>query len=221
MEWTDLFKNIKNKDYCLELNKFLNIEYKNHTIYPPRNRVFACFDYCSVNDLKVVIVGQDPYHEENQANGLAFSVNKSVEIPPSLINIYKEIKIEFGNINKKDGDLTYLAKQGVLLLNKYLTVRAHMALSHKIKQYDNFFIDVINFIEQLDKPIVYMLWGREAQKLEPLIKNKNHLVLKTSHPSPLSANKGGWFNSNVFIKCNNFLKQHNLKEIDWGNMNQK
>ena len=164
MEWRDLFNELNKKEYFQNLINFLNIEYNKKVIYPKKEDLFKCFRLTKFNDVKVIIIGQDPYHEENQANGLCFSVNKGVSLPPSLVNIYKEIKNEFGFINKSDGDLTYLARQGVLLLNKYLTVEKSKPLSHKIDLYDKLFVDIINFIETYNQnKIVYMLWGNEAK----------------------------------------------------------
>lgn len=218
MEWHNLFDELKTKDYFINLISFLNSEYRSKRIFPKKENLFKCFKLTKFNDVKVIIIGQDPYHEVNQANGLCFSVNKGVDLPPSLINIYKEIKNEFGYINKKDGDLTYLADQGVLLLNKYLTVVEGKPLSHKIDLYDEFFIDVIDYIEKNNNnTIVYMLWGNEAKKVAQYVINKKHFVLTASHPSPLSANKKGWFNSNIFIECNKILKENGVNEINWTN----
>lgn len=202
--WNDLFSKIKKKEYFKDLLSFLNKEYNSKIIYPKKDDLFKCFKLCQDNNIKVVIIGQDPYHEANQANGLCFSVNHGVALPPSLINIYKEIEIEYGIRVNQDGDLTYLAKQGVLLLNKYLTVVEHKPLSHKVKEYDLFFEDVMQYIDNLDQHIVFLLWGREAQKVEQYINNKKHLVIKATHPSPLGANKGGRFNMNTFKKCDSF-----------------
>ena len=218
MEWRDLFNELNKKEYFQNLINFLNIEYNTKVIYPKKEDLFKCFKLTKFNDVKVIIIGQDPYHEENQANGLCFSVNMGVSLPPSLVNIYKEIKNEFGFINKSDGDLTYLARQGVLLLNKYLTVEKSKPLSHKIDLYDKLFVDIINFIETYNQnKIVYMLWGNEAKKVKQYVYNKNHIVLTCSHPSPLSANRFGWFNTNIFINCNEFLENNGIKEINWTN----
>lgn len=214
--WDKFFDSVKNKKYFRELQTFLDIEYKNKTIYPEKNNIFRCFDLCSFNDLKVIILGQDPYHEPNQANGLCFSVNNGIKFPPSLVNIYKEIENEYNTIIfDKDSDLSYLAKQGVLLLNKYLTVEKGKPLSHKNELYDMFFNDLIQFIETNNKPIVYLLWGGEAKKVKKIITNPNHKVIETNHPSPLSANRGGWFNSNCFKNCNVFLENNNINPIKW------
>jgi uracil-DNA glycosylase len=213
--WENLFSFLNKKDYFLNLMDFLEQEYENQVVYPEKKNLFKCFESCSEEQLKVVIIGQDPYHEPMQAHGLSFSVQKGVPIPPSLKNIFKEIEIEFGVYPSDDGDLTYLADQGVLLLNKYLTVIEHKPLSHKNKMYDMLFVDIISYIEKIDRPIVYLLWGGEAQKVEKLITNENHYVIKSTHPSPLGANKGGWFNTNLFIRCNEYLKKSKISPINW------
>jgi uracil-DNA glycosylase len=216
MEWEDLFKKIKEKDYSKKLNSFLDEEYKNKIVYPPRKLLFNAFNLTPYEGVKVVILGQDPYHEPNQAMGLAFSVPKGVDLPPSLQNIYKEIGSEYSvNLLNKSGDLTYLAKQGVLLLNPILSVIEHKPLSHKCTEYDEFFKDVMSFLNNHEKPIVFMLWGNNAKQYKKYIINKNHLILESVHPSPLSANRGGWFGNNHFKQANEFLKKHNLNEIDW------
>ena len=216
MEWEDLFKKIKEKDYSKKLNAFLDEEYKNKIVYPPRKLLFNAFNLTPYEGVKVVILGQDPYHEPNQAMGLAFSVPKGVNLPPSLQNIYKEIGSEYSvNLLDKSGDLTYLAKQGVLLLNPILSVIEHKPLSHKCAEYDEFFKDVMSFLNNHEKPIVFMLWGNNAKQYKKYITNKNHLILESVHPSPLSANRGGWFGNNHFKQANEFLKKHNLNEIDW------
>ena len=214
--WKETYSNILNSKNMQDLQGFLKFEYENYTIYPSKENLFRCFKECKEEDLKVIIIGQDPYHEPGEANGLAFSVNEGIKLPPSLRNIYKEIEIEFNENTKKDGDLQYLSNQGVLLLNKYLSVRAHEALSHKNEIYDKLFDEFIKEIEEKeDKVIVYLLWGREAQKIEKNITNPKHFVLKANHPSPLSANRGGWFNSNIFIKCNEILKNNDIIPINW------
>lgn len=214
--WKELFENIKAKDYGRRLFDFIETEYKNHVCYPPKELLFNAFHLTPINEVKVVIVGQDPYHEPNQAMGLCFSVPEGVKVPPSLLNIYKEISIEYNrSIDLTNGDLTYLAKQGILMLNAYLSVRAHEPLSHNIKEYDMFFKDVLENIDQIDRPIVFLLWGGPARKLKKYITNKNRLILEANHPSPLSANRGGWFNNNHFLKTNEYLKANGIKEINW------
>lgn len=216
MTWNEVFNNIKSKDYAASLNHFLDEEYSKHTIYPPREMMFNAFKYTPLEEVKVVIFGQDPYHEEGQAMGLSFSVPDSIKAPPSLINIYKEIEMEYqAQFTNKGGDLTYLAKQGVLLLNTILTVREHMPLSHNIKEYNLFMRDIIDVLNRLDQPIVFLLWGGNAKSLGKYLTNKNHLILTATHPSPLGANHGGWFNCNHFKLTNEFLVKSGLKPINW------
>lgn len=216
MTWEEVFKNIKSKDYAIQLSKFLDEEYAHHRIYPERKNMFNAFKLTPLQDVKVVIFGQDPYHEPGQAMGLAFSVPDNIKTPPSLINIYKEIEIEYNTlIMNKGGDLTYLAKQGVLLLNTILTVREHLPMSHNIKEYNLFMQDIIEVLNNLDQPIVFLLWGGPAKRLAVHLTNKNHLVLTATHPSPLGANQGGWFNSQIFRKTNDFLVKNGVKPINW------
>lgn len=214
------FKNEEKKGYYQNLLSFLKYEYQNYTIYPPKELIFNAFKLTSEEDVKVVILGQDPYFNEGEAMGLAFSVPEKKKIPPSLKNIYQEIENEYGYFETKSGDLTYLAKQGVFLINTILTVRKGEPLSHKNELYNEFFISLMKEIDSLNQPIVFMLWGKEAGKYEKYILNNNRLILKTSHPSPLGANKGGWFNSNIFKKANEYLKENNLKEIEWINKSE-
>ena len=216
MTWQDIFETIKSKEYAIKLNAFLDEEYAKHTVYPPRNQMFNAFKFTPLEEVKVVVFGQDPYHEEGQAMGLAFSVPDNIKVPPSLVNIYKEIEIEYNaQFRNRGGDLTYLAKQGVLLLNSVLTVRAQMPLSHNIKEYELFMQDIIKTLDKLDQPIVFLLWGGNAKKLGKYLTNKNHLILTATHPSPLGANHGGWFNCNHFRKTNEFLVKNGLKPINW------
>ena len=215
--WQELFNQIRDKDYCKSLNSFLDEEYKTHVIYPSRENMFNAFKYTPADEIKVVIIGQDPYHEPNQAMGLAFSVPEGEKLPPSLVNIYKELNNDLGLKMKNSGDLRYLAKQGVLLLNAYLTVRAHEPLSHKCSEYDQFLVDTLKFVDSLEQPIVFMLWGGFAKKYEKYVKNPNHLILKANHPSPLSANRGGWFNEHQFSRCNQYLTSRGVNPIDWQN----
>lgn len=197
---------------------FINEAYSKGTVYPPKENVFRAFELCPLENCKVVIIGQDPYHEEGQASGLAFSVNSGVALPPSLKNIYKEIENEYGYaMNFNDGDFSYLARQGVLLLNVYLTVEAGKPLSHKFDFYEDFIKDVLVYLDGLNQPIVFMLWGTFAKKFTPYITNNNHRIIETNHPSPLSANRGGWFNKNQFKRANNFLLSMGAKPIDWKN----
>ncbi len=215
--WEELFLEIKKKDYAKQINKVLDEEYKNYTVYPPRNLMFSAFRLTPLKNVKVVIIGQDPYHEEHQAMGLSFSVPAGVQLPPSLINIYKEIENNYPVKMKPNGDLTYLAKQGVLLLNTILTVRKSAPLSHQNIGYDLFIQDVLKTLNETNQPIVFMLWGSYARSLKRYLNNPNHLILEATHPSPLSANRGGFFNQNHFIKANKFLKSKGLSEINWQN----
>ena len=216
MTWKDVFKEIVKKDYWRSLDKFLDDEYSKHVIYPKRENMFNAFKFTPLEEVKVVIFGQDPYHEPGQAMGLAFSVPDNIKAPPSLVNIYREIENEFNTvIYNKGGDLTYLTKQGVLLLNTILTVREHQPMSHNIKEYALLNQDVIKALNELDQPVVFLLWGGPAKKLMPLLTNKNHLVLTATHPSPLGANQGGWFNSQIFVKTNEFLVKNGVSPINW------
>ena len=216
MTWNEVFEQIKSKDYAIRLNKFLDEEYQNHKIYPPREMMFNAFKLTPLEKVKVVIFGQDPYHEEGQAMGLSFSVPDNIKVPPSLVNIYKEIENEYKTqFVNKGGDLTYLAKQGVLLLNTILTVREASPKSHNIKEYNLFMQDIISTLNKLDQPIVFLLWGGNAMGLAKYLTNKNHLILTATHPSPLGANHGGWFNCNHFRLTNEFLVKNGLKPINW------
>ena len=216
--WYDLFHKLEKEDYYVKLNRFLNIEYQTHTIYPPREKMYDAFRLTPYNNVKVVIIGQDPYHEEGQAMGLAFSVPRGVKLPPSLVNIYKELEKEFNmEMDKNNGDLTYLARQGVLLLNAYLSVRKGEPLSHKCKEYEQLLIDIIKYIDIKEEPVVFMLWGGFAKKYKKYIKNKKHLILEANHPSPLSANRGGWFGCDHFKKASEFLDKNHISPIFWRN----
>ena len=219
MTWKDVFDEIRNKDYCKELSAFLDDEYKNHVIYPPRENMFKAFKLTPLEEVKVVIFGQDPYHEPGQAMGLSFSVPKGIQVPPSLVNIYKEIYNEYKvPIDFKNGDLTYLAKQGVLLLNSLLSVRAHEPMSHNIPEYEMFFSDVLDVLDKQTTPIVFMLWGGPAKKYKKYLHNPSHLILESVHPSPLAANRGGWFGNGHFAKANEYLRKNGIKEIKWSNL---
>ena len=216
MTWQDVFDELKQKDYCKQLHAFLDEEYANHVIHPKRENLFAAFRLTPLEEVKVVIFGQDPYHEENQAMGLSFSVPENVKVPPSLVNIYREIQYEYGEMFKnKSGDLTYIAKQGVLLLNTILSVREHQPLSHNNKLYKEFTKDIVRVLNSLDQPIVFLLWGGNAKEMGKYLDNKNHLVLTSCHPSPLGAMHGGWFGNNHFKKTNEYLIRNGLKPINW------
>ena len=216
--WNEFFKQIQGEEFCESLNKFLNKEYQDYVCYPPRELLFNAFRLTPLDKVRVVIVGQDPYHEPNQAMGLSFSVPQGVKVPPSLINIYKEIEQEYGiKMNMSSGDLTYLAKQGVLLLNSILSVRAHQALSHNIAEYREFLSSVLEVLDHQKQPIVFLLWGGPARKLKAYLHNPDHLILECIHPSPLAANHGGWFGNNHFKKANEYLISHRSPAIDWQN----
>lgn len=218
-DWKALFDSVKEAEYSKSLHSFLDQEYASHTIYPPRNLVYQAFALTKPQDLKVVIIGQDPYHNPGQAMGLSFSVPQGIQLPPSLQNIYKEIESDLKiKMNFQNGDLTCWAKQGVLLLNAYLTVRAGEALSHQKEEYDDFIADVMSYIDSLDQPIVFMLWGTFAKKYASSIHNPKHFALMAAHPSPLSANNGGWFGKHLFSQCNALLSEHGREPIDWRNI---
>ena len=214
--WKDFFEKEKGKAYFRKLEEFLDNEYKNKVIYPPRDLVFNAFSLCPLDKIKVVIIGQDPYHEPGQAMGLSFSVPSTCKVPPSLKNIYKEIEDDCNEIFfNKDGDLTYLANQGVLLLNSILTVEKGKPLSHNIKEYDELYHNILKELDELDYPLVFMLWGGNAKKQSVYLKNPKHLVLCANHPSPLSANRGGFFGCKHFSKANQFLIQNGIEPIIW------
>ena len=214
--WKDFFEKEKEKAYFRKLEEFLDNEYKNKVIYPPRDLVFNAFSLCPLDKIKVVIIGQDPYHEPGQAMGLSFSVPSTCKVPPSLKNIYKEIEDDCNEIFfNKDGDLTYLANQGVLLLNSILTVEQGKPLSHNIKEYEELYHNILKELDELDYPLVFMLWGGNAKKQSVYLKNPKHLVLCANHPSPLSANRGGFFGCKHFSKANQFLTQNGIEPITW------
>ena len=217
--WNEFFKEIQNEEFCESLNKFLNNEYAEHTCYPPRELLFNAFRLTPLNKVKVVIVGQDPYHEPGQAMGLSFSVPKGIRVPPSLVNIYKEIAQEYNcEMNYSSGDLTYLAKQGVLLLNSILSVRAHQPLSHNNEEYKKFLASVLELLDHQKQPIVFLLWGGPARKLKGYLHNPSHLILECIHPSPLAANHGGWFGNNHFKSANKYLEDNGAAPIKWSNI---
>ena len=217
--WNEFFKEIQNEEFCESLNKFLNNEYAEHTCYPPRELLFNAFRLTPLNKVKVVIVGQDPYHEPGQAMGLSFSVPKGIRVPPSLVNIYKEIAQEYNcEMNYSSGDLTYLAKQGVLLLNSILSVRAHQPLSHNNEEYKKFLASVLELLDHQKQPIVFLLWGGPARKLKGYLHNPSHLILECIHPSPLAANHGGWFGNNHFKSVNKYLEDNGVAPIKWSNI---
>jgi uracil-DNA glycosylase len=196
--------------------KSVGEEYKSYTCYPPQDLIFAAFNYCNFNDLKVVIIGQDPYHGKGEANGLCFSVNNDVRIPPSLRNIFRELSDDYETIFlPSSGNLESWAKQGVLLLNASLTVREDTANSHKHLKWNLFTDAVIQKISEETEQVVFLLWGNFAHKKGLKIDRNKHLVLESGHPSPLSANQGKWFGNKHFSKTNVYLKQNNKSLIDW------
>lgn len=213
-EWDDLLKDEFKKDYYLNLRQFLKNEYSLQTVYPPMHDIYNALKYTSYSDVKVVILGQDPYHGKGQAHGLCFSVLKGVAPPPSLVNIYKELSSDTGFKIPDHGELTKWAKEGILLLNTTLTVREGSPNSHKGKGWETFTDTVISILNQREKPIVFLLWGGNARSKKSLITNKQHLVLETVHPSPLSA-YGGFFGCRHFSKTNDFLANHGINPIDW------
>ena len=215
--WEEFFKEEKQKSFMKRLHNFLALEYRSYTVYPPKNLLLNAFNLTPYHQVKVVIIGQDPYHEPNQAMGLSFSVPNGEPLPPSLQNIYKEIEKDLGLKMKPNGDLTYLANQGVLLLNALLSVRRGEALSHQIPEYEQLLKDVLSYIDQNNEPIVFMLWGRFARNLRPYIQNPNRLILEATHPSPLSANRGGFFFQHHFSKANAYLVAHHREPIHWQN----
>ncbi|MEG0176762.1 uracil-DNA glycosylase [Anaerorhabdus sp.] len=212
--WTPFLKEEFEKDYFKKLSAFVHDEYEHKHIYPIKQHVFAAFENTDFNDVKVVILGQDPYHQPNQAHGMCFSVQKGIKIPPSLLNIYKELQNDLDIPIANHGYLMSWAKQGVFLLNTILTVEDSKPLSHKGKGWEVFTDEVIRKLNGRNKPMVFILWGRNARDKKSLITNKNHLVLEASHPSPLSAHTG-FFDSKPFSKSNQFLINNNEKPIQW------
>lgn len=213
--WKELLKDEFEKPYFSELIQFVKNEYKTTKIYPPGKLIFNAFDHCPAEQTKVVILGQDPYHGPGQAHGLCFSVPEGIEQPPSLQNIFKEINNDLGKPVPTSGNLERWAEQGVLLLNATLTVRAHQAGSHQNKGWETFTDAVIRIISEKKENLVFFLWGSYAQRKGAFIDTRRHLVLKCVHPSPLSANRGGWFCNHQFSQANSYLKSHGLKEIEW------
>jgi uracil-DNA glycosylase len=213
--WKRLLDEEFSKPYFMSLANFVKSEYTTTKCFPPGGEIFAAFDYCSFDDLKVVIIGQDPYHGIGQANGLCFSVKDGISHPPSLKNIFKEIQEDIGKPYPESGNLETWANQGVLLLNASLTVRAHEAGSHQNKGWEQFTDAVIKKIAESKQNIVFLLWGGFAKKKASLIDAKKHHVLTSGHPSPLSANKGYWFGNKHFSKTNFLLQQAGLKSVEW------
>ncbi|MCR5755389.1 MAG: uracil-DNA glycosylase [Acetatifactor sp.] len=213
-DWLTVLENEFSQPYYKELYQFVKSEYEHTQVFPPADDIFNAFHLTPLNEVKVVIIGQDPYHNIGQAHGLCFSVKPDVEIPPSLVNIYKELHDDLGCYIPNNGYLVKWAKQGVLMLNTVLTVRAHMANSHQGKGWEKFTDAAIRALDTQDRPIVFILWGKPAQSKRSMLHNPHHLILEAPHPSPLSAYRG-FFGSRPFSKTNNFLQKNGIKPIDW------
>lgn len=214
--WKSFFETEQHKEYFEKLIIQVENEYDHHICFPPKELIFNAFVFCTLNDLKIVIIGQDPYHGEGEANGLCFSVNDGVAIPPSLKNIFTEINLEYDRVFfPTSGNLEHWAKQGVLLLNASLTVRKDQANSHKHLHWNTFTDNAIRYISENTENTVFLLWGSYAQKKGAKIDRNKHLVLETGHPSPLSANRGLWFGNNHFKSANDYLLVHGREPIEW------
>ncbi|RXR18961.1 uracil-DNA glycosylase [Flavobacterium amnicola] len=214
--WHSFFETESDQDYFKNLMVQVDEEYQNQVCFPPKKLIFNAFNQFAITDLKVVIIGQDPYHGEGEANGLCFSVNDGVAIPPSLKNIFTEINTEFDRVFfPTSGNLEAWAQQGILLLNAGLTVRKDLANSHKHLKWNVFTDNVIHYISENCENVVFLLWGSFAHKKGSKIDREKHLVLETGHPSPLSANRGFWFGNNHFLKTNDYLKSVGKREIEW------
>lgn len=213
-DWEEALRGEFQKPYYKDLYRFVKEEYATHVVYPPSDKIFNAFTHTPLHEVKVVILGQDPYHEPGQAEGLCFSVPEGVEIPPSLRNIYQEIRDDLGIEPPQSGSLLRWADQGVFLLNTLLTVRAHAAFSHQGRGWEQFTDAVIRVINEEDRPIVFLLWGRPAQSKSAMLTNARHLVLKAPHPSPLSAYRG-FFGCRHFSRCNSYLEERGITPIAW------
>lgn len=213
-EWRIALSDVWMSDAFAQTADYIRREYSTYTIFPPASKIFAAFDLCPFSKVKVVIIGQDPYHGDGQANGLAFSVAPNVDIPPSLVNIFKEIHDDTGSTIPNNGDLTRWATQGVLLLNNSLTVRAHSPASHSNLGWELVTDAAIKALSDQRENLVFILWGSHAQRKRPLIDSSKHLILTAPHPSPLSAYRG-FFGCKHFSKTNDYLKQHNTTPILW------
>ena len=212
--WDEILKNEFESEYYKSIREFLKKEYSQYKIYPDMNDIFNSLKYADYDNIKVVIIGQDPYHEEGQAHGLSFSVKPGIAIPPSLQNIYKELNDDLGCYIPNNGYLEKWAKQGVLLLNNVLTVRAHQANSHKTCGWETFTDSIIKSLNEREKPVIFLIWGSCAKQKESYITNKNHYILKAPHPSPLSAYRG-FFGCKHFSRANEILIANNEEPIDW------
>ncbi len=213
-KWARALNDEFKSDYYRELYNFIKEEYTKKTVYPEANNIFSALELTDLDDVRVVILGQDPYHEPGQAHGLCFSVQPGVKAPPSLENIYKELHDDIGCYIPNNGYLVKWAKQGVLLLNTVLTVRAHEANSHKGHGWETFTDAIIKKVNEKDTPVVFILWGSPAQKKIPMLTNPKHLILKAPHPSPLSSYRG-FFGSKPFSQTNDFLVRNGMEPIDW------
>lgn len=212
--WDNILQEEYDKDYFKKIVKFINKEYKEKVIFPPKSQILRALSLTNYNDVKVVILGQDPYHGVGEANGLAFAVSNGIKLPPSLKNIYKELYNDLGIKPSTVGNLECWAKEGVLLLNAVLTVEKDKAASHKNIGWEIFTDSIIKKINEKEEPVVFILWGNFAKSKKNLITNSKHLVIESSHPSPFSANYG-FLGSKPFSRTNKFLKDNNIKEIDW------
>lgn len=219
-DWDEILAEEFTKEYYAKLMDFVTEEYENHRVYPPREDVFNALRSCAYADTKVVILGQDPYHQEGQAHGLCFSVNRGVKIPPSLVNIYKELKADIEMEIPDHGCLSSWASQGVLLLNTVLTVRDSMPNSHKGKGWETFTDAVISKLNQRERPMVFILWGANAKAKEELITENRHLILTGTHPSPLSAHTG-FFGGAYFSRANRFLMLENQEPVNWASVSDR
>ena len=212
--WEEFLSGERKKAYFEKLKEEVGGRYETEKVFPPKDEIFSAFLLCPFEKVRVVILGQDPYHEVNQANGLAFSVKRGNPLPRSLVNIYKELQLEFGYPLSDNGDLSSWARQGVLLLNSTLTVKEGEANSHVKLGWDEFTDDVITYLDGRKKGIIYILWGNFANQKASLIHNSNARIIHCAHPSPLSARRG-FFHSDCFLLCNRYLKEMGLSEIDW------
>ena len=212
-KWDFVLKDEMKKDYFKKLGIFVKNEYKHKTIFPPYENIFDALRFTDYDKVKVVILGQDPYHGLGEAHGLSFSVQRGIKMPPSLLNIFKELKSDLG-FNRTLTDLTDWAKQGVLLLNSIMTVEKDKPLSHKNKGWETFTDNIIRYLNERDKPIVFIMWGNFARSKKSIITNSHHKIIESAHPSPLSASRG-FFGTKPFSRCNEYLKDFGVEEIKW------
>ncbi|MBR1860961.1 MAG: uracil-DNA glycosylase [Lachnospiraceae bacterium] len=213
-DWLEVYNDEFKKPYYRELYRFIKDEYGRYTVYPPSDEIFSAYKLTPMSKVKVVIIGQDPYHEPGQAHGLSFSVKPGIDIPPSLVNIYKELESDLGCRIPNNGYLVKWAEQGVLLLNSVLTVRAHAAFSHQGHGWEEYTDAAIKGLNKVNRPIVFILWGSSARKKKQMLDNPAHLIIESAHPSPLSAYRG-FFGSRPFSRTNEFLVANGETPIDW------